>query len=69
MSAAIDCIAPVGSVVGEGPVWDERTGTLYWVDIKAPALYATDAAARQTRRWPMPAAAPSPGGPRRMTPT
>jgi sugar lactone lactonase YvrE len=54
MSVAIDCIAPVNSVLGEGPVWDERTGTLYWVDIKAPALFATDAAARQTRRWPMP---------------
>ena len=54
MSATIECVAPVGSVLGEGPVWDERSGTLYWVDIKAPALYATDVAARQTRRWPMP---------------
>jgi sugar lactone lactonase YvrE len=54
MSVAIECVAPVGSVVGEGPVWDQRSGTLYWVDIKAPALYATDVAARETRRWPMP---------------
>ena len=54
MSVAIDCFAPVNSVLGEGPVWDERTGTLYWVDIKAPALFATEVAARQTRRWPMP---------------
>src|SRR5580700_57393 len=54
MSVSIECVAPVGSLLGEGPVWDDRTGTLYWVDIKAPALYATDVAARQTRRWPMP---------------
>jgi len=54
MSAAIECVAPVGSVLGEGPVWDERSGTLYWVDIKAPALYATDVATRETRRWSMP---------------
>lgn len=54
MTASIECIAPIGSVLGEGPVWDERTGTLYWVDITAPALYATDVATRQTHRWPMP---------------
>ncbi len=54
MTVSIECIAPVGSVLGEGPVWDDRTQTLYWVDIKAPALFATDVATRQTRRWPMP---------------
>ncbi len=54
MSLAIECVAPAGAVLGEGPVWDERSGTLYWVDIKSPALLATDVAARRTRRWPMP---------------
>jgi len=54
MSVRIDCVAPVGAVVGEGPVWDERSGTLYWVDIKAPALFATDVGTLETRRWPMP---------------
>ncbi len=34
---------PSGCVLGEGPVWDHRTATLYWVDIKAPAVWRLDA--------------------------
>jgi len=26
-------------VVGEGALWDHRTGTVYWVDIKNPAIW------------------------------
>ena len=28
-----------GCVLGEGPVWDQRTGTLLWVVIKNPAVW------------------------------
>jgi len=28
-----------GCVLGEGPVWDQRTGTLLWVDIKGEAVW------------------------------
>jgi sugar lactone lactonase YvrE len=28
------------AVLGEGPLWDARLGTLYWVDILAGAVYA-----------------------------
>jgi sugar lactone lactonase YvrE len=54
VSVAIECIVPAGCVLGEGPVWDDRSGTLYWVDIKAPALHALHFATGKTRRWPMP---------------
>ncbi len=54
MAVAIDCVAPLGAVLGEGPVWDPRGGTLYWVDIKRPALHALDWPSRARRAWPMP---------------
>ena len=28
-----------GCTLGEGPVWDHRIGTLFWVDIKNPAVW------------------------------
>jgi len=54
VAVEIKCIVPAGCVLGEGPVWDERGNTLYWVDIKAPSLHALHLATGRTRRWPMP---------------
>lgn len=31
---------PGRAVLGEGPLWDPRTGTLYWVDIAAGSVFA-----------------------------
>ena len=31
-------VAPARDILGEGPVWDARTGRLYWVDIKGGRL-------------------------------
>lgn len=50
----IDCVADVKCTLGEGPVWDERAGHLYWVDIKAPAIWRLDPKTGATQNWPMP---------------
>lgn len=39
--------------LGESPVWDNRTGHLYWVDIKAPACTVLTHKPVRTG-WPIP---------------
>ena len=33
-------VVPANCVLGESPVWDERSATLHWVDIDGPALWS-----------------------------
>ena len=35
----VRCVADVHAVLGEGPVWVEREGALYWVDIKGRKIF------------------------------
>ena len=42
-------------ILGESPVWDERAGCLYWVDIRRPAIRRLDAVSGAVQTWPMPA--------------
>ena len=53
MAPAIACIAPLGSILGEGPVWDDRSATLYWVDIKGRKTFRLGADERLSE-WPTP---------------
>lgn len=48
------CVADVKAVLGEGPVWVEREQALYWVDIKAPAIFRRDEASGAVDRWTPP---------------
>ncbi len=50
----VKCVWPAGAVVGEGPVWDEDEGALYWVDIKSPAAHRYVPATGERASWPMP---------------
>jgi sugar lactone lactonase YvrE len=43
---------PLG--VGESPVWDDRTGQLWFVDIAAPALFRLTPETGGLERWEMP---------------
>jgi sugar lactone lactonase YvrE len=39
VTTAATVVLACGSLLGEGPVWDERTGTLVFIDIKDPAVW------------------------------
>lgn len=40
--------------VGEGPVWDVSTQTLFWIDILEKAVHRLDPASGATQRWNVP---------------
>ena len=53
MRARVELIADARNMVGESAVWDERTLTLYWVDIIGQKVLAwQDGCA--VKSWPMP---------------
>lgn len=39
------------AVIGESPTWSPTEAALYWIDIKAPALYRYDPATGRQRHW------------------
>jgi D-xylonolactonase len=51
----IECVWPVGAVLGEGPVWSASERAVWFVDIKAPAIHRFDPANGDQRTWPAPA--------------
>lgn len=40
--AKVEKIVDIGAKLGEGPTWDEKTGTLYWVDIIGKKIIRTN---------------------------
>jgi sugar lactone lactonase YvrE len=41
-STSVELVVDARAETGEGPVWDDRTGTLYWVDILGSVVHVTD---------------------------
>jgi sugar lactone lactonase YvrE len=51
----IECVWPIGAILGEGPVWSAAEQALWFVDIKAPAIHRFDPATGARKTWPAPA--------------
>lgn len=51
--SAPECVWDARAILGEGPVWHEDEGALYWVDIKAPAIHRFIPATGEKASWPM----------------
>jgi D-xylonolactonase len=51
----VECVWPVGAILGEGPVWSAAEKALWFVDIKAPAIHRFHPATGETRSWHAPA--------------
>ncbi len=54
MGGAPDCVWDAHALLGEGPLWVAGERSLYWVDIKAPAIHRLDPVGGRRRTWPMP---------------
>ena len=48
------CVAQTEDVIGEIPIWDDRAGALYWIDIFKPALHRLDGASGAVTSWTPP---------------
>jgi sugar lactone lactonase YvrE len=51
MRADVECVWPAKAILGEGPCWDARSDTLFWVDIKDKRLNAFAARDGARRSW------------------
>lgn len=48
------CVWDVGARLGEGPVWDARDGSVWFVDIETPAIHRYRLADEQKQSWTPP---------------
>jgi xylono-1,5-lactonase len=51
----VECVWPVGAILGEGPVWSAAEQALWFVDIKAPAIHRFHPGSGAQQSWPAPA--------------
>jgi sugar lactone lactonase YvrE len=51
----VECVWPVGAILGEGPFWSAAEQAVWFVDIKAPAIHRFHPASGEKRSWSAPA--------------
>jgi sugar lactone lactonase YvrE len=51
---AIRAAVPCSNTLGEGPIWDDRTGRLWWVDIEQSKLFCFHPDSGEVREFSMP---------------
>jgi sugar lactone lactonase YvrE len=52
--SAVELVVDAKALIGESPLWCKEQHALYWIDVKAPALYRTDITTFQTKSWHLP---------------
>jgi sugar lactone lactonase YvrE len=52
--SAFELVVDAKAGIGESPLWCADQGALYWLDVKAPALYCTDVTTLETTSWCLP---------------
>ncbi len=50
----VELVLDAAALIGESPTWSADEQALYWIDVKAPALYRLDPASKSQRKWPLP---------------
>lgn len=51
---ALTPLSPPGAILGEGPLYDARDNTLYWVDIRGKKLHALSLTDGRAKSWDVP---------------
>lgn len=51
MNSEVTLLVDIRAQVGEGPIWDEAQGVLYWVDILSSMVYEYDPATGENRGY------------------
>ena len=54
LTGEVECIAPVGALLGEGPLWDPRIGRLVFLDIKGERIFRIDPDTRALENYSAP---------------
>lgn len=54
LADTLDCMVPCANMLGESPIWIASEQALYWVDIRAPAIFRFQPANGLVQHWTPP---------------